>query len=512
MGKARSKSRKIQTPYAKPARKQYFGCIYRYRLTGVPPGHFLHNTPYFGQTLRWVTSHQAALDQRHSEHVRAATTQTATTDDGMQALGLHEAMRQYGVEAFELTMLGTFPPFRDRTAAPTTWQPWADEEEVRLIDENGGVMRYFADEDDDHGGCQTFNLTPGGQANAGGAQKRWEALWARSQQAWLTFQSELLKYAEANDGDMKVPQTYTADSEYPLGRNVACVRNNDCYLKGYPERWEWLDSQPGGVWGVRDSSWEEFKLELLEYEADKEHGDMKVPQRYTTASGYPLGRNVSCVRSQHLYLNGYPERWEWLDSQPGWAWSVPDSSWEEFKLELLKYEADKEHGDMKVPSKYTTASGYPLGQTVNNVRNPQQQHYVKGHPERWEWLDSQPGWAWNVRDDSDLQAWLTFKSELLKYEADKEHGHMKVPSKYETARGYPLGRMVNKVRGGQHLNGHPERIRWLLDQPGWKWLVGYSRTGGTNATRRAHWEQVWREQKRTACTSRDSNPRPKTGA
>lgn len=47
---------------------------------------------------------------------------------------------------------------------------------------------------------------------------------------------------------------------------------------------------------------------------------------------------------------------------------------------------------------------------------------------------------------------------------------------------------------GCYLNGHPDRIRWLLDQPGWKWLVGYSRTGGTNATRRAHWEQVWREQ------------------
>ena len=365
MGKVRAKSRKTKAPYAKPeqrASKQYFGCIYRYRLTGVPPGHFLHNTPYFGQTLRWVTSHQAALDQRHSEHVRAATTQTATTDDGMQALGLHEAMRQYGVEAFELTMLATFPPFRDRTVAPTTWQPWADEEEVRLIDENGGVMRYFANEDDDDGGCQTFNLTPGGQANTGGAQKRWEALWARSQQAWLTFESHLLEF-----------QT--------------------------------------------------------------------------------------------------------------------------------------EHGHMKVPSKYKTASGYPLGQTVRNVRKGQM---LDGHPERWEWLDSQPGWAWNVQDDYDLQAWLTFESHLLEFQT--EHGHMKVPFKYKTASGYPLGQAVNHVRHRRMLNGHPDRIRWLLDQPGWKWLTRRSPSGETDATRRAHWEQVWQEQKRTACTSRDSNPLPKTGA
>ena len=48
---------------------------------------------------------------------------------------------------------------------------------------------------------------------------------------------------------------------------------------------------------------------------------------------------------------------------------------------------------------------------------------------------------------------------------------------------------------GCYLKGHPDRIRWLLDQPGWKWLTHRrSHTGETDATRRAHWEQVWREQ------------------
>jgi hypothetical protein len=71
---------------------------------------------------------------------------------------------------------------------------------------------------------------------------------------------------------------------------------------------------------------------------------------------------------------------------------------------------------------------------------------------------------------------------------------------------------VGSVRSRyQYLNGHPDRIRWLLDQPGWKCLIKRSK-GDTDATRRAHWEQVWQEQKRTACTRRDSNPRPKTGA
>ena len=391
---------------------QFFGCIYRYRLTGVPDGHFLRNTPYFGQTIRWVASHQEAFDKRHGEHVRAVTKKSA--EGGMQALGLHEAMREFGEDAFKRTIVATFPPFQDRALEATAWQQWADCEEMRLIDENGGVMRYFEDEEDDHGGCQTFNLTPGGQANAGGAQKRWEALWARSQQAWLTFQSELQKYAEANDGDMKVLQDYITASGYHLGTAVEHVRSRDQYLKGHPERREWLDSQSGWTWGVHDSSWDEFQSELLNY-ADAHDGDMKVPQRYNTTSGYKLGSRVSEVRGQDQYLKGHPERREWLERQTGWAWSVPESSWDEFQSELLKY-AQARNGDMTVQHDYKTANGYPLGRTVNSVR-----------------------------------------------------------SRY------------------QYLNGHPERIRWLLDHPGWKWLVHRSR-GETDATRRAHWEKVWREQ------------------
>ena len=167
------------------------------------------------------------LNERHRQHLNAAKKISFDRiDNGVavdvepQALGFYAVMHAYGPDAFTRRIVDTFPPISNRTDLPKCWQPWADAEEVRLIDENGGVMRYFSEEDDDHFGDQTFNLTPGGQCNASGAQKRWEAIWANSQAAWLRFKKELEAYAAENNGSMAPPFKYVnRKTGYALGRD-----------------------------------------------------------------------------------------------------------------------------------------------------------------------------------------------------------------------------------------------------------------------------------------------------
>ena len=199
---------------------------------------------------------------------------------------------------------------------------------------------------------------------------------------------------------------------------------------------------------------------------------------------------INNVRSRDNFIKGHPERREWLDSQPGWSWSIYDDSYETFVVELKAYAAQN-NGSMAPRQDYVNLeTGYPLGSRVNRVRYGDD--YIKGHPERREWLNSLPGWSWSILDDT----YETFVVELKAYAAEN-NGSMAPPFKYVNRKtGYALGTTINNVRSRDNfIKGHPKRIRWLLAQPGWKWLTRKSPSGETNASRRAKWteEAEWLE-------------------
>jgi hypothetical protein len=438
----------------------YHGCVYRYVLVGVPPEHFLRDTPYFGQTIRPATSHQAAFDARHKEHLRSVTRDYH--NGRPEALGLHDAMRKYGVAAFERSIVDVFPPISDKDDLPRAWQPWADEEESRLIDENGGVMRYCEEEHDDKHGDQTFNLTPGGQCHRGGAHKRWGAIWARSQQAWATFWAELQAYAEANNGDMRVPHSHKTASGYALGEQVAYVRCGQLLNPG--RRALLVAAEPAWSWNVKDEqseqAWKTFWAELQAY-AKANNGDMRVPHSHKTASGYALGEQVPPVRCGQLLNPG--RRALLVAAEPAWSWNTRDEiseeAWKTFWAELQTY-AEANNGDMRVPRLHKSASGYALGSAVSKVR----QGRMLTPEHRALLVAAEPAWSWSINDD----AWATFWAKLQAY-AKANNGDMRVPHSHKTASGYALGRIVVDVRAGRQFHSPKHRALLKAAEPAWSW-------------------------------------------
>ena len=165
------------------------------------------------------------------------------------------------------------------------------------------------------------------------------------------------------------------------------------------------------------------------------------------------------------------ERRKWLDEVPGWSWHPHEDAWVTFKVELLKYVESNDTA--AVAATFVSASMYPLGVTVNNVRHGTFLKNVDG-VERRKWLGSLPGWKWATMNErlsvsSDV-AWETFQSEMLKHV--KARGTANVAAAYVSSSGYTLGSSVHSVRRkviflkNDHLG---ERKRWIDALPGWTW-------------------------------------------
>jgi hypothetical protein len=114
-----------------------------------------------------------------------------------------------------------------------------------------------------------------------------------------------------------------------------------------------------------------------------------------------LGQTVSTIRSQDMFVKGKPERREWLDSR-GFVWDEFEHRWtEEVQPALLTYL--EEYDDLRVPTSFVVPSeepwpeacwGVKLGYTVANIRHSED--FVKGRPERREWLDG-IGFVWRAK-------------------------------------------------------------------------------------------------------------------
>lgn len=212
---------------------------------------------------------------------------------------------------------------------------------------------------------------------------------------------------------------------------------------------------------VSAKAWAKLKAELELYVAAT--GNALVAQSYVAPSGYKLGQCVGGVRSGYV-VDGHPERREWLESLTDWSWDMKDRQWIKFKAEIEMYVIA--NGDALVPSIYVAPSGHPLGQTLSHVRHGNMR---KGKPERDDWLESLPGWSWNLRPNMRKTAtpWEDFVGEMQAYVA--EHGNAFVVEGFVAESGYRLGITVRDVRGGRMLKDKPKRREWLDSLPGWAW-------------------------------------------
>lgn len=261
----------------------------------------------------------------------------------------------------------------------------------------------------------------------------------RLEAAWEKGFASAQKY-RTEHGDLLVPVRYRDKNDFALGEWI--VYNRQRYLGGNLtqnciERLEAI----GMVWSTSNDLWEQNYAAATQYYL--EHGDLEVPIKYETPSGFGLGVWLGAQRAAHKAGELPQEQVERLDAL-GMDWTNRnDRKWMSLYDVAAAYY--HEHGNLNVPSEYVTPDGVLLGKWVARQRyaylNPDRSS-ARVTPERKALLDKL-GMVWEKYDP-----WQERYDLALAYKT--EHGNLEIPSVYKTADGVWLGSWVSRQR--QALN------------------------------------------------------------
>ena len=261
----------------------------------------------------------------------------------------------------------------------------------------------------------------------------------RLEAAWEKGFTSAQKY-RTEHGDLLVPVRYRDKNDFALGEWI--VYNRQRYLGGNltQNRIERLEAI-GMVWSTSNDLWEQNYAAATQYYL--EHGDLEVPIKYETPSGFGLGVWLGAQRAAHKAGELPQEQVERLDAL-GMDWTNRnDRKWMSLYDVAAAYY--HEHGNLNVPSEYVTPDGVLLGKWVARQRyaylNPDRSS-ARVTPERKALLDKL-GMVWEKYDP-----WQERYDLALSYKT--EHGDLEIPSVYKTADGVWLGSWVNRQR--QALN------------------------------------------------------------
>ncbi len=261
----------------------------------------------------------------------------------------------------------------------------------------------------------------------------------RLEAAWEKGFASAQKY-RTEHGDLLVPVRYRDKNDFALGEWI--VYNRQRYLGGNltQNRIERLEAI-GMVWSTSNDLWEQNYAAATQYYL--EHGDLEVPIKYETPSGFGLGVWLGAQRAAHKAGELPQEQGERLDAL-GMDWTNRnDRKWMSLYDVAAAYY--HEHGNLNVPSEYVTPDGVLLGKWVARQRyaylNPDRSS-ARVTPERKALLDKL-GMVWEKYDP-----WQERYDLALAYKT--EHGDLEIPSVYKTADGVWLGSWVNRQR--QALN------------------------------------------------------------
>lgn len=261
----------------------------------------------------------------------------------------------------------------------------------------------------------------------------------RLEAAWEKGFASAQKY-RTEHGDLLVPVRYRDKNDFALGEWI--VYNRQRYLGGNltQNRIERLEAI-GMVWSTSNDLWEQNYAAATQYYL--EHGDLEVPIKYETPSGFGLGVWLGAQRAAHKAGELPQEQVERLDAL-GMDWTNRnDRKWMSLYDVAAAYY--HEHGSLNVPSEYVTPDGVLLGKWVARQRyaylNPDRSS-ARVTPERKALLDKL-GMVWEKYDP-----WQERYDLALAYKT--EHGDLEIPSVYKTADGVWLGSWVSRQR--QALN------------------------------------------------------------
>ena len=270
--------------------------------------------------------------------------------------------------------------------------------------------------------------------------------------------------AAAKEGTLELPRSYTIHSGVPVGKWLELQRQVQAGQR--PGRLTAEQAAKLEKLGIRwnhrlEAAWEKGFASAQKYRT--EHGDLLVPVRYRDKNDFALGEWIVYNRQRYLGGNLTQNRIERLEAI-GMVWSTSNDLWEQNYAAATQYYL--EHGDLEVPIKYETPSGFGLGVWLGAQRAA---HKAGELPqEQVEWLDAL-GMDWTNRND---RKWMSLYDVAAAYY--HEHGNLNVPSEYVTPDGVLLGKWVARQRYA-YLNPDrssarvtPER-KALLDKLGMVW-------------------------------------------
>ena len=242
--------------------------------------------------------------------------------------------------------------------------------------------------------------------------------------------------AAAKEGTLELPRSYTIHSGVPVGKWLELQRQVQAGQR--PGRLTAEQAAKLEKLGIRwnhrlEAAWEKGFASAQKYRT--EHGDLLVPVRYRDKNDFALGEWIVYNRQRYLGGNLTQNRIERLEAI-GMVWSTSNDLWEQNYTAATQYYL--EHGDLEVPIKYETPSGFGLGVWLGAQRAA---HKAGELPqEQVERLDAL-GMDWTNRND---RKWMSLYDVAAAYY--HEHGSLNVPSEYVTPDGVLLGKWVARQR------------------------------------------------------------------
>jgi putative helicase associated domain protein len=270
--------------------------------------------------------------------------------------------------------------------------------------------------------------------------------------------------AAAKEGTLELPRSYTIHSGVPVGKWLELQRQVQAGQR--PGRLTAEQAAKLEKLGIRwnhrlEAAWEKGFASAQKYRT--EHGDLLVPVRYRDKNDFALGEWIVYNRQRYLGGNLTQNRIERLEAI-GMVWSTSNDLWEQNYAAATQYYL--EHGDLEVPIKYETPSGFGLGVWLGAQRAA---HKAGELPQEQVARLDALGMDWTNRND---RKWMSLYDVAAVYY--HEHGSLNVPSEYVTPDGVLLGKWVARQRYA-YLNPDrssarvtPER-KALLDKLGMVW-------------------------------------------
>ena len=216
---------------------------------------------------------------------------------------------------------------------------WMNEEEIRLIETHGGVLRNM-----DKKLRQTLNLTRGGQ---GDPRAIWDAMMARSRRQLSKVWPKLKEYYERNE------HLRIRIDDPELGNVVHNIRSHGGFLQ-HADFKAWLDER-GFIYDMHRAHLElDVWPKLKDYYAKNMH--LRIPR-----SDRELGSVVNGIRSRKCFLH-YADFKAWLDERG----FIYDENRAHLELDVWPKFKDyyERNGHLRISQR-----DRELGSVVNNIRS-----------------------------------------------------------------------------------------------------------------------------------------------